>query len=412
MTDGGLKGPGGPVLAIMAAMAGLIMAELCARYAWFVITLDESTINHDWFRALRAPYVFIIPLFVFALLIWRALAKRSLQPRWIIVIALVASIAAECGARTRPVQQALWLAVKLRSTARGDFFFRELAYLKLGNLDDRTGDPRRIITIGTSQIIVGLNYDRLRTDFPSFSVCRRGIAGMVPLRMTSAIDSFPVRSNDVVVMYLSEADLTGDQGFGQFDADWMRPIITPLGLHMMIKCLPHDDCWRGWRQIIDLFLAAHSELWRCRDAFRTVITHPAGKPETTAIIPGKAAQPGAPLIAVNHDSQNDYWIANLKSLELIISDLVSRGAKVVAFEGQVNPSGMTSESRLQREDARREFSILFKRFGCVFVALQDQPIQLTPQDFLDRTHMNEAARDRFTIYVSEWLRNKIRTDWK
>lgn len=407
MTDGEKKCGGIWAVALVAALTGLFLAELCARYGWFVITLMDSTINRDLFRALRVPYVFIIPLSVVAVFVWREGAKRSLKPRWIAAISLAALIAVECAVRTKPVQQALWLAVKVRSTGWGDYFLRELAYLKLSNLDDRASDPRRIITIGTSQIIVGLNCDQLRKDFPAYSVCRRGIAGMVPLRMAAALDSFPVRSNDVVVMYLSDLDLIA---IDRFNADWMRPVISPHGLRTVLKCLPMDDRRDGWRHMSDLFLAAHSELWRCRDAFRTLLANPVGKPEYAQPASGRA--PAALAKAGRHPCQNDYWGANLKSLETVVGEFVSRGAKVVAFEGQVNPSGLTPDLLTQREDARREYTILFKRFGGVFVPLPEQPLVLTPADFKDGSHMTSDARDRFTKYVTGWLRDKTSKDWK
>ena len=391
-------------------LLGGAAAFFFARFGWWLISLDDAVINRDPLRALKLPYVLFVPAFAAIPLIWRiALSRAAGRQRAAWLLALFGVAAGEIVIRQTAVQRAVWLATRARSAGAEDFFERELANLRLNVLEDRADDPRRVIFAGTSQLILGINYDAAQRELPQCKICKRSVAGMVPLRMCSAQNYLSVRSNDVVVLYLSEFDLSGLDGF---EANWIRPTASWTGARDVVAALPADTSRRAWRELADVAAAASGELWRCRDSLRMLALNLAGK---------TVKKNGAGEMQNMRQTQkekyqrglaaNEMWAANMNALDLLLAKFKSRGARVVAFEGQVNPGMTSAESLGQRVEARQNLELLFQRNGFPFVPVSDQQSVFTAADFRDNTHLNESARDRFTEYVVTWLRAKTCKDW-
>lgn len=383
-------------------LLGVLAAWLAARFGWWFVACDPSLVNRDWTRAWYLPYVLLVPAFGLLPAFWRLSLHLPLGgQRWAWLLALALVLAAECVVRQPAVQRTLWTATKSRSTGADDFFLREVANLRLRVLEDRADDPPRLIFAGTSQLIRGIDYVAMQRALPDCKVCPRSVAGMVPFRMVSAQDYLSVRRGDVVVMYLSEFDLGGVEGL---ESDWRRPTASRRGACDALAAMPAADRLSAWRSACDLLSASVCEIWRSRDASRAILLNLGGKP---VLPPSQAmqlhvqdAQKAAyaqGLVAAN------YREANLRALERLLGAFTERGARVVAFEGQVNPAMATDASRQARLAARRDFTELFARHGGTFVTLPEQPETFAAADFSDGTHLNEAARNRFTSYAARWI---------
>lgn len=390
-------------------LLGLIAAMLASRYGWWFVAGDPALINRDVSRALRLPYVLLVPLMGLVPIVWAwslRLPQAGQRMAWL--LALVAVVMVEVLVRQPAVQRVLWTATKTRSPGTDDFFLREVANLRLRVLDDRADDPERIIFAGTSQLIRGINYDMLQRALPHVRICPRSVAGMVPFRMLSAMDYLSIRPGDTVVLYLSEFDLGGVEGF---DADWRRPTASLAGTLAAYNVLPRELRMSSWRPACDVAMAGVSEIWSSRDATRHILHRLAGRP---------VEKPAADLRQrVEHAQKDEYArglagaefrAVNLRSLEILLMQFNDRCAHVVAFEGQINPAMATAGAAEARQRARKEFSELFARYRAVFVPVSAQQEEFGPADFSDGTHLNEAARDRFTAFVANWLSSRVQQE--
>lgn len=388
----------------IAVPAGAFAAMMAGSWLWPMVEQVRPLPPLDPLSALRFPFVAIAAGVALFPVLWRAtifLRERGVLPRfpYAAVGAVAAVLMVEGMFRLPVVQQPFWLAVRTRNPGESEFFARELALLRLDSMADRAKPHAPgLVFAGTSQLMLGIDYDDLRHRLPGTDVRRRSLAGMAPLRMAMAWPWLGVGPGDTVVMYLSAFDMTGVAGIG---ADWLRPTGNRQGFCDWQSVLPPGETIRHWRSMTDVAMASLFELWAARDHTRALVLgkpKPRSGPVRDHVIAQQVEQ------FQKADETNPYYEANFRALDRVLTRFAEAGARVVIIEGRVNPSLQTDLLRdLDRRTSRRLAELAGRR-GARFVPVAEQAVAIGPGDWKDGTHLNASGRAKFTAYVADLFR--------
>ncbi len=393
-------------------ISGFAAAAMLGSWLWALVEQTHPLPPLSWKAALRFPFVGILAGSLALLAAWRILMifderlrVRHTRFPWAVVFGLLLVAGAEVCFRLPQVQLPFWLAVRVRNPGSADFFARELALLRVDALSDRSvAHESGVVFAGTSQLMIGIDYDRLRRELPETVVRRRSMAGMAPLRMVMARPWLGIGQNDLVVLYLSSFDMTGVGGIG---ADWLRPTANVAGMRDWFAALPPGAVRENWRSVTDVTMASLFELWATRDHWRAFVF---GKPpaQTSDGTVSQDRVVADQLAQFQRGREQDpYFESGFRALGILLSRFTQDGARVLIFEGQVNPAFRTDISRHLDEVTRSRIEALAKIHGAQYIPISDQHVSIGPNDWRDGTHLNEAGREKFTQYVADVLRSPI-----
>lgn len=380
-----------------------LAAPLLYRGTWALLVLDASLVKPLSAAAWAGTSLLGAGFGLALMLGWRRMltssAARRLSWRWSVGLALLLVVGAEAVVRRTPVLDAAWAALRSRAPHDGDFFIREMALFRRAALTNQRppGYPR-VLVAGSSQLIMGVDYELLQRLCPHQGVERRCIAAMSPARMLMAEPFLGVRTGDTVVVYWSEFDMGG---LTQLDTSWFRPLANGAGLRALWQVLPRQTMLAGWRNVLDLACASGSELWRSRDAWRLVLTR------VTGSLPGPKSEAGTGLVAdqaggYGSGLRNErFFQAGLEASRRLLRDWQQAGARVVVLEGSLNPAMHQPETPARRAQTRAWLAAACAETGARYLPLEQQGYQPAALDWSDGTHLNADGREKFTRYLAE-----------
>ena len=322
--------------------------------------------------------------------------------RWAILIALLVAILADAVARHPVVLDALWSAVRARAQADEDFFIRETAlFRRMALTNSRTTEKPRLQVFGSSQLIMGVDYDLLQDLRPDLQVERRSVAAMCPARMLMAAPYLGSRTGDTIVVYWSEFDMGGATSL---DVVWYRAFANWPGLRAVLDLLPDGEWRKNFRRSVELFWGCASELWRDRDGWRLLASRVVGEmrrastgTEREGVLSGQSEGYVAGL------NNEPYFQMGLQAARLLVQQWRATGAEVVVLEGDVNPAirhPRTPERRLQ---TRLFLEELCQSSGARYISSATQSFVPSAQNWKDGTHFKAEARVAFTRYLATLL---------
>ena len=380
-------------------LVGALAAPLLYRGTWALLVLDAGLVKPlsalAWlFTAATGAGIGLL-----LVLAWRwslgSPAVRRVSWRW--GVGLV--VGAEAVVRRTPVLDAAWAALRARAPHDGDFFIREMAlYRRAALTNERRYALPRVLVAGSSQLIMGVDYELLQRLCPRQGVERRCIAAMSPARMLMAEPFLGVRTGDTVVVYWSEFDMGG---LTQLDTAWFRPLANASGLRALWSVVPRDTMITGWRNVLDLASASGSELWRSRDAWRLVLNR------VTGSLPGPKVGSGTALVedqAGGYGSglrNEPFFQAGLEASRRLLREWQRAGARVVVLEGSLNPAMHQPETPARRSQTRAWLAAACAETGAHYLPLEQQGYQPAAHDWSDGTHLNAEGREKFTRYLAE-----------
>jgi hypothetical protein len=392
---------------LASAFFAILAALAVGRIGWAFILLDPSLVHPDPIRGLRMPYLLLVPIIGLVPLWWHLLNQLKMRSMALAgVLGLVVFLACEVSLRQPASLEALFMATRARAHSEdGDWVLRSGSLLRLGVLGDRAEDRTRLIAVGTSLIYNGIDYDLLQQELPDFKVCRRAMAGMFPLRMLAAQNYLSIRSDDVVVFFLTDFDLGETIGL---DPSWMRLVSSRAGVRDVERLLTENHIQANWKDRVDVRLAALSELWRCREPLNMILLNPLGKPprfqhqlQTADLVKEDGWRAWYQHISI----QNPAWQLQLQALEMVFNKVVFKGAHFVVFEGRVSPAFKSSEIIERQFMARVAIRSLVAKQGGTFIDVDQQAVIFADTDFSDGVHMTADAARRFTRYLADWMKS-------
>ena len=324
--------------------------------------------------------------------IW-AMGQRLKMPRGAAVLAALLAVAgADAGLGSRRAQIPFWLAARAR-LAPGQHFMRETCYVRIEEAAGRGDGRPGIVLVGSSQVLHGIDEQMLRELVWPIPVIRRAVFGTSPLKALAMMTCVPYRRGDVCVQYLSEFDFSGQD---PFPYSWFRPFASWKTLPGVMASAGATASLREWRGAADYAMAASFETWSSRDFLRQMLFHfwspepePKGGKEK-AKAKGKAWEESAPRYMPGEERAFEEYIARLKKM----------GVGLVVFEGDVHPS-MHSAARIEaRERVRGEMEERERQGVMRHVSIEEQGLGLGTDDWLDKTHLNAAGREKLTRRIA------------
>lgn len=338
--------------------------------------------------------------------------KRCGLHRFRIPWALLASLAlftlADIVVRHPRIQNMVWSAVRVR--AGNNFFVRELSLLRLdvAALKEVRPRPNGLVVCGSSQILHAIDTVQLEKEMEQQRpVYRRAMAGFFPLEMCSAIDFLRVSGPQTYCFLLSGFDIGVRVSLF---ADAMRPLMTRHGFCNLCNVLPGTIKWTEWRSLVDLHCASELELWRMRDYVRRVAWALTG-PWLLGSDPGQQALLQQQENALAHlGDENMFLETSVCALNVLFEQLIQEGNRVVVFEGRINPARSTPALASLNARARSLFKRWEENHQFTFIPVEDQAFQMGDDEWLDYTHFNVDARDRYTRYIADYFQQKERDE--
>lgn len=377
---------------------GVLVSLLFGGPFWAWVANQPMVINWQDVLTLRA----LILAVAFSLVPagwWFAL--KFPRPRvWTGLFVFLVLYAAEWGLRQYSAQAALWLATATRLES-SQHFMREVCYVRLEESAGRTTDNPAIMVVGSSQIIHGVDIKLLRSELQPHSVIRRAMFGLSPLKALAMLPFMPFRQGDTCLMYLSEFDFTNQD---PFPYSWLRPYSTWVSLPAVLECIPPRVRIHAWRQVVDVGIAACTEWWRTRDFIRQIIFHMWARPEPHAM---PLSIPDPVALAENAKTNIQFSLTEKKGFEKFARRLEIKGIAMCIFEGDVNPALYSPERLRAKTEIRDYLAGLSLVANYCFLSCDEQHLQLTPQDWLDLSHLNATGRERLTRRMVEELHRFI-----
>lgn len=371
--------------------------------AWFLILLDPSLWPTLDLGSIALPAILGVGVGFALVHLWGRSVRRVATPwRWSILLALLLVVLAEVGVRQPTVTDAFWAAVGARVQDKEEFFIREAAlFRRMALTNNRVTQKPRLQVFGTSQLIVGVDYDLLQNLRPDIQVERRSVAGMCPARMLMTVPFLGARAGDTLVVYWSEFDMGGATAL---DVDWYRAFANGSGLRAVLGLLPDGEWRKNIRRSVELFWGCASELWRGRDGWRLLAGRAVGEMRQAEARIAEADGPREQGTGYASGLENEpYFQMGLESAKRLVQQWRGSGAEVIVLEGAVNPSihhERTPERRLQ---TRLFLEEVCRTTGARYIPSEAQAFVPSAQDWKDGTHFNEEARIAFTRYLATLL---------
>lgn len=372
--------------------------------SWAFIGMDPSLVGFPSGRVLLVYGLFGVLLGVGVSALWslslRAAAFRSVSWRTSVLGALALVVLADVLVRSPVVVDALWAAIRARALGPEDFFIREVAlFRRMALTNERPSIRPRAQVVGSSQLIMGVDYDLLQQLRPDIQVERRSVAAMGPARLLMAAPYLGTRVGDTIVVYWSEFDMGG---MTSLDVDWYRPFSNAKGLREVLAHLPRGEWLRDFRKSVELFWGSGSELWRSRDAWRLVqsrtvglLRAPAGAGSVpVSVVEGQVAGYAAGL------TNDAYFEMGLRAACRLLAVWKNEGARVVVMEGSVNPVMHKPSTESRRRQVRAALEAACGQTGALYIPADEQDFKPGVADWADGTHLNRGGRELFTRYLA------------
>lgn len=386
-------------------LLGLPLGLLIGAHLWHAILLDPAFAPRqlsDWLK----PDGLAIGVFLAAIpLLWRAgiwLEQRfSLRRRPWPVAPLLAGLSvllAEGIFRTPLSQSIFWQSVAARSG--NQHLAREISLLRMDAAVTSSSATPGLVVLGSSQLVFGIDCPRLaaQTGQP---VYRRAVAGLFASELVASRGWSDFNPDNRLVMMLSGFDLGARQ---DLVPDAIRPLATPAGMHNLTATAGLRFIGRQWRSLIDLHLAAASDLWRSRDYARFLMEHPfqpADLQEDPTENQALAKQQKG-YSQLGGNAEMVAWCQ--RALDRFFTEMSGRCRQIIVFEGHLNPTypGKSNEE-IFRET--RRFLLRQQRLGRIrFVPLAEQNLDLEdPSLWIDHSHVNDDGRRLLTDLFARFL---------
>lgn len=391
---------------LMPLLLGVLF-PLAAGGIWALIGLDPAiyTLPSAARMALFALAGLVAGLALCGIWWWSIVNEGRRFTSWRVglVLAVLMAPVLDAVVRHPRVVDAVWAAVRARTHWHGDFFLREAAlFNRMALVNERVSAKPRLQVFGSSQLIMGVDYDLLQELRPDLQIERRSVAGMNPARMLMSYPLVGTREGDTVLVYWSDFDMGG---MTTLDADWYRPMGNPVGLSAVIDYLPEGEITRNWRQVIDVVSASYSKLWSLRDGLRVVSARLLGGPQKVGLGEvnfGREADGQAKGYASGLKNEAYFKMA-LAASEHLVAHWRNLGARVVVLEGTVNPGILKDEMMPRKKETRDWLTNVCAKYGADYIPQEQQIFQPGPGDWRDGTHLSEQGQEAFTRALAEML---------
>ncbi len=344
---------------------------------------------------------------LFAWSISLRVSSRSLRSwRVIASLAVLLMISLDRMMGQSRLQQIVCTAIKHRAHPERDFFIRNAAVFNTAGMEQETPSTKpRLIVLGSSQLNLGLDHERLQKMLPSLQVERRSVAGMGPVGTLMTSPQVGIRPGDIVLVYWSEFDV-GAMSITILDANWLRPFGNTAGLASLLAHMNNADVSLDLVSRLDVHVSSWSSFWRMRDGWSLLVHRlagDAGGDEGSMISRAARLEEQKTGYALGLEREETFRMG-LAAAQTLVRSWRKAGAEVVVMEGSVNPvmhQIATAERKQEVVVALREDCMMH---GARFVPAGEQVFRPQPEHWVDGTHLNEEARKAFTLYVGSFLK--------
>ena len=354
----------------------------------------------DWTRLL-SPQAWVLAASMACIpLLWYSTRRLHLRRGMGLVLGVILAFGMDAFLRLPRMQTPLWLASRARLQS-GQFFMREVCYVRLEEAVGRAVPSPALVLIGSSQVLHGVDDELLRDLISPTPVIRRATFGLTPLKALAMMDYVPFQAEDVCFQYLSEFDFTNQD---PFPAAWFRPYATPRTFAWVMPCVAPKVKWLHWRQVVDYAMASVLESWRSRDFFRQILFH-FWQADTTAGTGVEDGEQAVQALVAQARRKPVPSPAEWRAF-LVYSDILSAmGVHQWVFEGEVHPALRSSDRLAVRAVVRTRLRDLLSEDGARYVSRQSQGLVFDEESWLDMTHLNASGREQLTRRIAaEWAK--------
>ena len=323
-----------------------------------------------------------------------AVTRRRHCPQWMaLALALAGFVAVEVAVRCPTPQIAFWLASENRIPVQANMsYMHDVCHVRLDEATHVELHDDAVVLVGSSQIIEGVDVSLLKNEIGGIPVFLRAVSAMRPIDFVESIGYLPLNGNCTYVCHLSEFDFVGTP---EFRYDWFRPFASWRSLIPTLKLADKRCLAKQWRGVVDYVMAASSELWRQRDWAAEIQRHFWKCPP----LQGYENVRGGVWVA-GPDSTNESFSDNFSQVASFLywlRYLQKRNARIVIFEGQVNPVIRSPERMIAHQRIKNWLQTLsYSSDNLYYVPAE---YDFPESEWRDMTHLNSHGREVLTQFI-------------
>ena len=288
-----------------------------------------------------------------------------------------------------------------------DRYERNVINWKFDNLVfDPARHPRSVKVIGSSQVLAAVDETMIRGLLPDVHVEVKWLSGFAIMEYQVAASEILAQRPTVLVCWISEFDVFRED---RVPANRLRHHGSLAGALGLCRAPGAKEAWRNRAEIADIVAGALMPLWRDRDLVRAVAAHFWWPRQENRAAEEPAAAMARERENVRRAVRRTRLIeANLRSFRSFAERVVSEGVRLCVFEGVTHPDGMATYDPSFRRETRAALAAMAREVGFEFVPEEAMP-RFTRDDFESIYHLNEAARERFTLFLAGRLTRHLGT---
>ncbi len=387
------------VFVMLIALAGLPWWKSVVKYLY---VLQSDLPWHP--GPVRLQYFLVaVAIVCLPLLSWLALSlyEHRKGQRWFLAAAsaclcLIAVSALFAHQRTQ------WFFLEACKVRTERFSFSRSLVFWRSNSYNRQVSPAQssIFAIGSSQVNFAINEALLSDRLPRYGIHKKTLPGFNVLQYKMVVPELRHLEADIVVCWLSEFDFFRED---RIPANRLRGQATISQVVKLIQILPPALAWDNRAEMADVFFATVSPLWRDRDIIRVIsrgFWWKTDSIDTAERVSGDSEQQLENLR--RSIRRTELLDVNFRSFAVFARQLADSGIRLIVFEGHTHPGVMRNYETSYRIETRSRLQAMSESIGFEYVTEKDMPV-FTDVDFVDIYHVNEAAQNRFTLFLADYL---------
>jgi hypothetical protein len=398
-------------------LLGIPLGCLLAGGLWAWIADDPSLRPESWTGYIATKGIALgLCISLYPVVWWMGLKLEAkvwgIWRLWPVIPALAVCVvvAAEWGLRQTVAQELFWQAVRVR--AGDNYFTREVALLRMDHARAAAQNSLRpgIVVCGSSQILHALDIPLLQ-ELTGRPVYRRSTAGMFVMEALAARGWLEYPGDHVFLTMRSGFDLYARD---RLDPRSIKPVATLSGIRDLYGEMEWSLRVREWRAWVDLWASVACDLWRSREYVRLLWQQPLPRVTAPRPVGGvEQVKPNGDIIEKDINVPREapgsetgrYLPFKSRVTHRTLQRLIDHYSTTIIIEGQVNPDFLTPGLMRLNETYRSIMATHQGNERIWWVPVEEQPIHIEAEHWLDNTHVTAEGRAIYTRYIAEMIRD-------
>lgn len=394
----------------ITAAGTVVSLPFLGRIAVFLVTLQwpAASLSCDAAFALRILVAAICVLSLPALWLLLLETERSISAPTFVrapvapLVALTFVIGFSAVVQHPPVRWFFLEAAKVR--AEQFSFIRSVVCWQRDAMDyAHSQNAANLVLVGSSQMNSAVDLDLLPALLPDMRVRKSCLPGFGIMQYLMATSDLSRMNPAIVVCWISEFDAFRED---RLPTNRLRFFSQSRGVLRLAQALGPKHAWQNRSELADLTMAVFVGLWRDRDLFRQLAVDfwwpaPVATETSPAMDPAAIARQRDNL---RHSVRRTALLdANFNTFREFARDLSRQNVRLCVFEGSISPAATSTYDPSFRKETRERLRRMATEEGFEYVDASQMP-QFTAEDFSDLYHLAPSARERFTVFLAQYIR--------